>query len=59
MAAKAIDLRRQGFSGPAMLPIQELEYGGITERLNRLDSKFVVREEKREVVKAAEKILRK
>lgn len=59
VAAKAIDLRRQGFSGPAMLPIQELEYGGITERLNRLDSKFVVREEKREVVKAAEKILRK
>lgn len=59
VAEKAIDLRRQGFSGPAMLPIAELEYGGITERLNKLDSKFVVREERRAVVKAAEKIIRK
>lgn len=26
-------MRRQGFYGPAMLPMEELEYTGITERL--------------------------
>lgn len=42
VSRKAIDIRRQGFSGPAMLNISELEYGGIVERLNRLDEKFEV-----------------
>jgi fructose 1,6-bisphosphate aldolase/phosphatase len=43
VAAKAIDLRRQGFFGAAMLPMSELEYTGITERLAALDARFRVR----------------
>jgi fructose 1,6-bisphosphate aldolase/phosphatase len=43
VAAKAIDMRRQGFSGPAMLPISELEYTGVMERLERLDKQFKIR----------------
>ena len=40
ISAKASDIRRQGFSGPAMLPFSELEYGGIVERLKKLEKKF-------------------
>ncbi len=40
---KAEEIRRQGFSGPAMLGYQELEYGGIVERMKKLDKKFKVR----------------
>ncbi len=40
---KAAELRRQGFSGPAMLGYNELEYGGITERMERLAARFEVR----------------
>lgn len=43
VSQKAIDMRRQGFSGCAMLPYSELEYGGIVEKLKELDKKFVVR----------------
>jgi len=32
-AAKAMDMRRQGFFGPAMPPMSELEYGGIVTKL--------------------------
>jgi len=39
-ATKAIEIRRQGFSGPAMLGAAELEYGGIMERLQKLDGRF-------------------
>ena len=42
VSEKAIDMRRQGFSGPAMLPYSELEYGGIVEKLKRLEKKFKV-----------------
>ncbi|MFO0969914.1 MAG: fructose-1,6-bisphosphate aldolase/phosphatase [Gemmataceae bacterium] len=42
-AEKAMEIRRQGFSGPAMLPYSELEYGGIVKILERLDSKFTIR----------------
>ncbi|WP_308910497.1 fructose-1,6-bisphosphate aldolase/phosphatase [Pseudokordiimonas caeni] len=42
-AAKAIDMRRQGFFGPAMLPMDELEYTGIVERLTALDKRFKLR----------------
>jgi len=42
-AAKAIDIRRQGFFGAAMLPMSELEYTGITERLQELETHFTVR----------------
>ncbi len=37
---KALSIREQGFSGPAMLEDKELEYGGITERLERLRDRF-------------------
>ncbi len=42
-AEKAIEIRRQGFSGPAMLPYSELEYGGIVHILKRLEARFHVR----------------
>ena len=40
ISRKATDIRKQGFSGAAMLPYTELEYGGIVEILKRLDKKF-------------------
>jgi fructose 1,6-bisphosphate aldolase/phosphatase len=43
VSRKAIDIRTQGFSGVAMLPYSELEYGGIVERLGKLETKFKVR----------------
>ena len=43
VAAKAIDMRRQGFFGAAMLPMSELEYTGIMDKLAELDGRFVVR----------------
>lgn len=39
---KALEMRRQGFFQPAMLPFSELEYGGIVARLRRLDQEFRV-----------------
>lgn len=41
---KAVEMRRQGFFEPAMLPMSELEYGGIVTRLRKLDPEFVVRD---------------
>ncbi len=41
---KAIEIRRQGFFGNAMLPYSELEYGGIVKKLEQLESRFVVRD---------------
>jgi fructose 1,6-bisphosphate aldolase/phosphatase len=43
VADKATDMRRQGFFGAAMLPMSELEYTGITDKLRALDKRFVVR----------------
>ena len=40
---KAIDMRRQGFFGAAMLPMSELEYTGIMEMLKSLDERFEIR----------------
>lgn len=40
ISEKATAIRQQGFSGPAMLPYSELEYGGIVEKLEKLDKKF-------------------
>jgi fructose 1,6-bisphosphate aldolase/phosphatase len=40
IAEKATAIRRQGFSGAAMLPYSELEYGGIVEKLGKLEKKF-------------------
>jgi fructose 1,6-bisphosphate aldolase/phosphatase len=44
VADKAMEMRRQGFVGTAMLPMSELEYTGITEKLKTLDKRFTVRE---------------
>ena len=40
VSQKAIDMREQGFSGPAMLGYNELEYTGITERMEKLERRF-------------------
>lgn len=42
-ARKAVDMRRQGFFGAAMLPMSELEYTGIMDRLSALDRRFTLR----------------
>ena len=49
VSAKNEDLRRQGFFGPAMLPYSELEYGGIVERMKKMDSLFRVLTPREEV----------
>lgn len=51
VAEKAMEMRRQGFVGPAMLPMYELEYTGITEKMAELDKRFKVREAKPELAK--------
>ena len=43
IAKKAEGIRRQGFFGPAMLPMSELEYTGVVETLDELEKRFVVR----------------
>jgi fructose 1,6-bisphosphate aldolase/phosphatase len=43
VSRKAMDMRRQGFFGAAMLPMSELEYTGIIEKLEKLDQQFAVR----------------
>lgn len=43
VTTKAIDMRRQGFFGAAMLPMTELEYTGIMEKLEVLNTRFSVR----------------
>jgi fructose 1,6-bisphosphate aldolase/phosphatase len=47
VSQKSLDIREQGFSGAAMLPYPELEYGGIVQKMNALDKKFRVRKEKK------------
>ena len=47
VSAKAADMRRQGFFGAAMVPMAELEYTGIMEKLEVLEKKFAVREERK------------
>jgi fructose 1,6-bisphosphate aldolase/phosphatase len=47
VSEKAIEMRRQGFVGAAMLPMAELEYTGIVEALAALESRFTVRSEGR------------
>ena len=39
---KGAEMRAQGFFNPAMLGMEELEYGGIMERLKALDRRFVL-----------------
>jgi len=41
---KGEDLRQQGFVGPAMLPIQELEYSAFRDSLAALEAEFELQE---------------
>lgn len=41
---KAEELRQQGFVGPAMLPMQELEYSAFRKSLADLEAQFRIRE---------------
>jgi len=43
VSQKAEEIRKQGFSGPAMLPMTELEYTGVMETLKELEKRFIVR----------------
>ena len=43
VSRKASDIRQQGFSGPAMLPYTELEYGGIVKKMDKLAPRFKVK----------------
>jgi len=43
-SAKAEEIRKQGFFGSAMLGMNELEYTGITEKLEELDNRFIIKE---------------
>ena len=43
VGSKAIDIRRQGFFGAAMLPMSELESTGIMSKLKALDERFRLR----------------
>jgi fructose 1,6-bisphosphate aldolase/phosphatase len=42
-AKKTMEIRAQGFYGPAMAGMDELEYTGVVENLKRLDEKFTIR----------------
>lgn len=44
VSAKAMEMRRQGFFGAAMLPMSEPEYTGIMEKLDVLNTRFKVRD---------------
>jgi fructose 1,6-bisphosphate aldolase/phosphatase len=46
VSRKAIEIREQGFSGCAMLGYDELEYGGIVQKMDELERKFQIRREK-------------
>jgi fructose 1,6-bisphosphate aldolase/phosphatase len=41
---KAEELRQQGFVGPAMLPVQELEYSAFRQSLADLEAQFHMQE---------------
>jgi fructose 1,6-bisphosphate aldolase/phosphatase len=53
-ADKSIEMRRQGFFGAAMLPMTELEYTGIMEKLATLEPRFRMRREAQREAATAE-----
>jgi len=53
VSQKSMEIRRQGFFGAAMLPMNELEYTGIVNRIEQLDSLFKLREVGQGAEKAA------
>lgn len=42
-SVKTLEMRQQGFYGPSMAAMDELEYTGVVENLKRLDKKFKIR----------------
>ncbi|HZX10517.1 MAG TPA: fructose-1,6-bisphosphate aldolase/phosphatase [Acidobacteriota bacterium] len=44
ISEKAAEIRRQGFFGAAMLGYNELEYGGIVDKLEKLEKRFKYRD---------------
>ncbi len=44
---KAIEMRSQGWSGAAMLPYAELEYGGFRDTVSELVKRFKIRDERK------------
>ncbi|QEL22210.1 fructose 1,6-bisphosphatase [Bosea sp. F3-2] len=44
--SKAIEMRSQGWSGAAMLPYSELEYGGFRDTVGELVERFKIRDER-------------
>lgn len=44
ISSKAVEIRKQGFFGNAMLPYSELEYGGIVDKMKKLEKRFKVRD---------------
>lgn len=42
-AEKTLTIRAQGFYGPSMAGMDELEYTGVVENIKRLDAKFTLR----------------
>jgi len=53
VADKGMEMRKQGFFGAAMLPMSELEYTGITEKLAALEGRFALRGTPQERSRAA------
>jgi len=43
VSQKAEEIRKQGFVGPAMLPMSELEYTGVMETLKDLEKRFIIK----------------
>jgi fructose 1,6-bisphosphate aldolase/phosphatase len=43
IARKAVDIRRQGFFGPAMLGMGELEYTDVNQTLKNLEKRFITK----------------
>lgn len=43
ISKKAMEIRKQGFFGNAMLPYSELEYGGIVKKMEELEKRFEIR----------------
>jgi fructose 1,6-bisphosphate aldolase/phosphatase len=43
---KALEMRSQGWSGPAMLPYSELEYSGFRDVIESLEKQFKVKKAK-------------
>jgi len=43
VSQKAEEIRKQGFSGAAMLPMTELEYTGVMETLKEIEKRFKIR----------------